>query len=378
MTKEFIGKKSLDNLKFLINQKKIKKIVIFAGSKSYPESGAEEFILKNFEKKSYKVIFKQTNLPQLNDLKDFIRKIKIFKPEIIVAVGGGAVLDLAKITNCLYNSFDIKNQILKNKYIIKKKFCKLVAIPTTAGSGAEVTGNAVIYIDKKKYSIENILIKPDYCIIDPDLISTAPKKIAAAAGMDAIAQATESLLSLRSNNQSVEFAKISLKDSLKFFENHIKNKNFQTSYKMSIAALNAGKAINISKTTAPHALSYPFSSYYGIQHGHAVSLTLADFLKFNYEKIEYSKSSFDLKKRYQIIFNHFKVKNIADLVEKIQNISKNVGIELNFNKLKIKKKSQIDLVLKNINLQRLSNNPIDIDMQSIEKILRSKIGLDFS
>ena len=76
---------------------------------------------------------------------------------------------------------------------------------------------------------------------------TAPKKIAAASGMDAIAQALESLLSKKSTMQSVEFSKNSLKFSLKFFENHINKKNFETSYKMSLAALNAGKAINISK-----------------------------------------------------------------------------------------------------------------------------------
>ena len=94
--------------------------------------------------------------------------------------------------------------------------------------------------------------------------------------MDAIAQAVESLISIRSNKHSVEYSKISLENSLKYLENHIKNKTFQTSYKMSVAALNAGKAINISRTTAPHALSYPFSSHYGIQHGHAVILTLPD------------------------------------------------------------------------------------------------------
>ena len=66
--------------------------------------------------------------------------------------------------------------------------------------------------------------------------------------------------------------------------------------KMSIAANLSGKAISISKTTAPHALSYPFTSYFGIPHGHAVSLTLNDFLKFNYEHLKYSVSNFDLKK----------------------------------------------------------------------------------
>ena len=69
---------------------------------------------------------------------------------------------------------------------------------------------------------------------------------------------------------------------------------------MLIASNLAGKAINISKTTAPHAISYPFTSHFGISHGHAVSLTLNEFLKFNYKNMKLSKSNFDLKNRYKI------------------------------------------------------------------------------
>ena len=74
---------------------------------------------------------------------------------------------------------------------------------------------------------------------------------------------------------------------------------------MSLAANLSGKAINISRTTAPHAVSYPFTAHFGISHGHAVSLTIEKFLKFNYDKINYSNSNFDLNKRYENIFDTF-------------------------------------------------------------------------
>jgi len=373
MNNNFIGKNSLENIKILMKEKKIEKILIFAGKNSYNLSGVKEQLKIILEKKNYKIIFKKAKLPIISDLEYFVSELKKFKPEIIVSIGGGAVLDLSKITNCLYDHNDIKTSIINNKYKIKKKYCSLIAVPTTAGSGAEATSNAVIYINKVKYSIEGSLIRPDYVFVDPELILTAPKNIAAAAGMDAIAQGIESLISKKSNDESKEFSKLSLQDSLRYFENHINKKNFETSYKMASAAFNAGKAINISKTTAPHALSYPFSSYFGIQHGHAVSLTLTDFLKFNYNNIHLAKVNFNLDDRYKIIFNLFKVKNILELSNKIENIIKKVGLELNFKKLKIDNNSQIDIVLKNINLQRLANNPITLDLKSIEKILRSKI-----
>ena len=93
---------------------------------------------------------------------------------------------------------------------------------------------------------------------------------------------------------------------------------------MLIASNLAGKAINISKTTAPHAVSYPFSTLFGISHGHAVSLTFEKFLFFNYQNINFSSSNFNLKKRYQIIFKSFNVKNINELCNKIKFIKKQI------------------------------------------------------
>ena len=103
---------------------------------------------------------------------------------------------------------------------------------------------------------------------------------------------------------------------------------------MSIAANLSGRAISISKTTAPHALSYPFTAYYNISHGHAVSLTLNQCLKFNFENIDYTQSNFDLKKRFNIIFKLANVKNIFELDKYLSHIKKKAGLESNFKQAK--------------------------------------------
>ena len=372
MNNEHIGKNSLENIKHISNEKKFKKILIFSGKTSFLKSGAESQLKTILSKFQYEVFYKTNELPDILDLKNFIVKINNFKPDLIVAIGGGAVLDLAKVSNSLHNCKNLEKTI---KYSLNElnNFCELIAIPTTAGSGAETTSNAVMYVDKIKYSIEGKEIKPDYIIIDPNLILSTPKKIAAASGMDAIAQSIESLLSKKSTNESVGYATQALRYLLPFYELHINNSNFETAYKMSIGALNAGKAINISKTTAPHAVSYPFTSEHGISHGHAVALTLLDFLKFNFENITLSKVKFNLNERYRILFNEFKVENINQLTGKLLKMSKNTGLELDLKKLDINSSDQIDNVLKGINQQRLSNNPIDIDLSVIRKILVSKI-----
>ena len=369
---EYIGKNSLDNIKFIIKEKKYKKVIIFAGKQSFKLSGAEESIKSVLSNIDFNVFYKSKNFPDLLDLKSFIKNINTFKPDLIIAIGGGAVLDLAKISNCFYENIAVEQSIKNSNYKLKK-FCPLIAVPTTAGSGAEATSNAVIYVNKVKFSIEGPLIKPDYILIDPSLILSTPKEIAAAAGMDAIAQSIESLISKKSTAESVEYSIKSLEYLLGAYETHIKKNNFESSYKMSIGALNAGKAINISKTTAPHAVSYPFTSHHGISHGHAVLLTLPDFLLFNFKNLEHSKTSFSLKNRFDIIFKSFNVDSIFNLEERIKFLAKNVGLETNFSKLKITHKSQISNILSHINKQRLANNPVDLEIDNIEKILLSKL-----
>ena len=151
---------------------------------------------------------------------------------------------------------DLSKLILNYSYPFKKKLTKLAVIPTTAGSGAEVTSNAVIYVDNIKYSFESELLVPDYFFLVPEFLISAPNKIKASAGFDALAQALESLISMKSNEKSVEYASKSLKISI---NSHIlNNPTFKNASEMSIASNLAGKAISISKTTAPHAVSYPF------------------------------------------------------------------------------------------------------------------------
>ena len=192
---------------------------------------------------------------------------------------------------------DLAKLIINYTYPFNKKYTKLAVIPTTAGSGAEVTSNAVIYVDGIKHSFESELLIPDNFFLIPEFLISAPNKIKASAGFDAIAQGLESLVSKKSNNQSVEFASKSLKISINSYISFLDEPNLKNATEMSIAANLAGKAISISKTTVPHAASYPFTSLFNISHGHAVSLFFEDFFEFNFNNLNKSETSFDLKKK---------------------------------------------------------------------------------
>ena len=360
---------SIEDIKKFISDTSFKKIFILCGKKSFTTSGAEKFFKKDLNKKEIKFFYKNSDLPILEELIEIIKEIRNFEPSLILAVGGGAVIDYAKIANVVDISPDLADLIVNYSYPFKKKYTKLAVIPTTAGSGAEVTSNAVIYVDGIKHSFESELLIPDHFFLVPEFLISAPNKIKASSGFDAIAQALESLVSKKSNDKSVEYASKSLRVSVNSFISFINDPNMKNATEMSIASNLAGKAISISKTTAPHASSYPFTSLFNISHGHAVSLFFEKFFKFNFENIDKSETSFDLNERFNLIFRLFDVPDINSFNSKISLIKKQAKLEDDLTKFNIDIIKSSEDVLKGINLIRLGNNPVKIDGKDIFNII---------
>ena len=358
---------SEDVLKF-VNDKSFKKIFVLCGKKSFVNSGAEN-LLKKIKNSEVKLSYKKSEIPILEELIEIINEIRNFKPDLFLAIGGGAVIDYAKIVNVVDIREDLAELIVNYKYPFNKKYTKLAVIPTTAGSGAEVTSNAVIYVDGIKHSFESELLLPDHFFLVPEFLISAPNKIKASAGFDAIAQALESLVSKKSNDKSVEYASKSLRVSVNSFISFINDPNMKNATEMSIASNLAGKAISISKTTAPHATSYPFTSLFNISHGHAVGLFFEKFFKFNYEHLNKSETSFDLNERFNLIFKLFDVPDINSFNSKISLIKKQAKLEDDLTKFNINIVKSSDDVLKGINLLRLGNNPVMIDGKDILNII---------
>ena len=367
-----ISSSSLNELKVFLKEKKLQKIMLICGENSFEASGASLILRELLKNKELKIFKKKFSYPELNELNQIIESLKGFSPDLILAVGGGSVIDYAKTANVLIDSKNLKNQIINSNYEIKKKFTKLAVIPTTAGSGAEVTSNAVIYIDKMKYSVEGNFLRPDFFFLIPELVIKGSNKIKSSAGFDAIAQAIESLISKKSNHKSVNFAKQSLEISFKNYLNYLNNPNIENTSAMCFAANLAGEAISISKTTAPHAVSYPFTSIYGLSHGHAVSLTLNKFLKFNYVNMKDANCNFDLKKRFKIIFDAAKLNNINDFNNFLDNLKSKAKLENNFKNLGIDIKNDYSKIISGVNMLRLSNNPIELSPLDLKKIIINK------
>jgi len=352
-----------NKLNSFIKNNKIQNILIITGKKSFNFSGFKKLkIYKDF-KFIMTILYKKNKIPEIGELNFLIEKVNLANPDLIIALGGGCALDYAKLANALYNIKDLKKKIKENSLKINSKKTKILAIPTTAGSGAEETKFSVLYIDQIKYSVEHSLLKPDFHSLIPKLVINSSKIVRASSGFDAIAQACESIFSKKANILSLEYSSKSLECSIKNFLVFVNNPNFVSAGKMLNAANLSGKAINIAKTNAPHALSYLFTSKYKIPHGIAVSIFFVEIINFYYFSVSPKKNIY-LNKRFNLLFKSIKKNNILSF----NNLFQKFFLESGIKKYLDKKLKIIKYPINSndcFNFDRLKNSPIKISKEEI-------------
>jgi len=341
---------------------KEKKIFIITGKKSYNSFDVNKF----FKFCNCEVIFyfKKNSIPEINELKKIIKKKNKARPDIIIGVGGGSVLDLSKMTASLQ---DEKIQLSSTKKIKFSKKSKLILIPTNAGSGAEATNFAVLYDGKKKYSLISNKMIPDQVFFYRNTLVNYNKKKKLSSALDILCQSIESMFSVKSNKKSLKYSLSALKilknNMFKYMNNN------KAAFKNMFEASNfAGKAINISKTNVPHALSYYFTLKFKVDHGYAVFLNFFGFLNFLYNNI--NKSLF-LKSRFAVLFNVFDIskrqKEPYNLLFK--KITDMIGAKISYASFFIDRNKELKNIVAEVNLERLKNSPIKLKKKDIQKII---------
>jgi len=182
------GRNSIESIALICKDKCVKNILIVSGKKSIKRNQAFEKINKLLA--GFNLFFFQefSKNPTLEEVKKGINIYIKHNIDIVVAIGGGSCIDMAKLIRSLvkFNNNDIEKVILKSKKLIKS--VPLIAVPTTFGTGSEETSFAVVYIKNKKYSLSDKTIKPNHVILDPDLCLTVPKKVASSTMLDSLCQ----------------------------------------------------------------------------------------------------------------------------------------------------------------------------------------------
>ena len=351
-------------------------ILVVTGEKSFDDSNIASRLmplLSEYKVQRYSGFSSNITVEDLNKGIEITRQ---FMPDIIIAIGGGSVIDMAKQINIFSKHDNIPNIIINNQKKLGDKLCPLVAIPTTTGTGSEETHFAVIYIDKKKYSVANKEMIPEHKIIDSSLSHSMPIKLQASCGFDALSQSVESYWSIKSSEESRRYSMESIKLIIDNFKRSIDG-DLDSKNNMAKAANLSGKAINISKTTAAHAISYPLTIHYDIPHGHAVALTLCYFFeinsKFTNEQINDNRGDNYLNNIMKDLFRLFNVNNARECKQYWYKLMKDVGLEINANKLGITDEKDIQRILHDVDPVRISNHPIMISKEIIHNILSSMI-----
>lgn len=256
-------------------------VLVFTGGASYEACGAAPVIERALAGRTASMIRDVPADPSAGDVNGAIRRFRSAPPDLIIAIGGGSVIDLAKAVRVIAPFASDATPFLTGEQPIEAPGTPLLAVPTTAGTGSEVTRYAVFTVDGEKRPIGHPALLPDHVILDPELTYSLPPAVTASTGLDALAQAMESMWSTRSTDTSYADARLALLLALDHLETAVNRPNPESRAAMCTASHLAGHAIDISATTAPHALSFHLTTEYDVPHGHAVALTLGAVLEYN-------------------------------------------------------------------------------------------------
>ena len=292
--------------------------------------------------------------PSFDTIKKGVEVMQNFKPDVIIALGGGSPIDAAKGMWLFYEHPDADPEGLKLKFMdIRKrtyKFpklgtkCKMVAIPTTSGTGSEVTSFAVITDKKlnKKYPLADYELTPDVAIVDPDLVMSLPKTITADTGMDVLTHAIEAYVSNMASDYTDGLAEKAVELVLKYLEKAYDNgSDKEAREKMHNASTIAGMAFTNAFLGINHSLAHKLGAEFHMAHGRINAILLPYVIKYNstmptkfvsFPKYEYyiaDKKYCELAKKVGLKADT-KEEGINSLIQKIKELNEHMGIPKSF------------------------------------------------
>lgn len=363
----------IDDLHKILETHKDIKIFLITGRDSYISSGAKSLLEPILRDRSVIHFDEVTPNPKLEDVNKAVEIYKRHNCSLILAVGGGSIIDIAKATRVIATQYEPIENVIKFNRIDKEVTGFMIAVPTTAGSGAESTNFVAIYINKQKYSLSHERALPEIVILDPSLTYKLPPYVTATSGIDAIAQAIEAYWSVQSTELSRRFSREALQKLLLNIEAAVLDPDPRSRLAMLEGANLAGRAINIAKTTACHALSYGFTAHYGIPHGQAVSFTLPYFVMFNSaiseKDCQDKRGAKFVRTRMADLFKILEVKNASLAKKRIEKLIDTVGLSCSF--APANSDGALGVLIGSIDPERLKNNPRIVSPQEAQSIIKS-------
>ena len=309
--------------------------------------------------------------PLYNDVCKGVDLFNVEECDTIVVVGGGSSMDVAKCIK-LYCRMERNSLYLQQPY--KDTGVKLIAVPTTAGTGSESTRYAVIYYEGKKQSVAHESIIPDFAILEPKVLKTLPLYQKKCTMLDALCQGIESWWSVNSTDESKRYSKIAVETIMKHWRNYIFDNTDESAEQIMTAANYSGRAICITQTTAPHAFSYKITSLYNYPHGHAVAVCLPEIWQYMLDNLgkcidnrgrDYLSDIFvSIAKSMGAFTPEMAIEEFRRMMAEMEMV----------NPIANDREKEVDLLSSSVNPIRLKNNPIELGDIAISSIYHKIIN----
>jgi alcohol dehydrogenase class IV len=279
--REYLGTGALDRLPDVLDEGRARRVLLVTGRGALRGTAPWRDLMAALDGREVLHLDQVPPHPEIRLLQQLLARCRDFQADLTLAVGGGSVLDMAKLLRFFAAWDGTPLEWLEGNRTWAGDPGPLVAVPTTAGPGSQATPFAVLYVGLVKHSIAHPAILPDVAIVDPALTYLLPPYETAVSGADALAQAIESFWSNRSTASSRAWSRQAMARLLPNLVAAARSPTAEARLQMAWGAHLAGKAIAVAQTTAAHAVSYPITARYGLPHGHAVALTLPALLVFN-------------------------------------------------------------------------------------------------
>lgn len=266
--------------------------------------------------------------PDINHLQNLINQLTKSSINCVVAFGGGSAIDSAKVfaltLSPRVNSQSVLDLLGMATSLPKDIALPLYALPTTAGTGSEVTPYATVWDNNKKckHSISGVAVYPDAAFIDPELSHKLPFSPTLSSGLDAINQAVESIWNRNMTSMSEALAHKALQKGFTALPKLLKNlDNISLRENMAEASLFAGLAISQTRTSICHSISYPLTAHFSVPHGLACAFTMPRVLRYSLSKDD------GRFQRLEDILNSQNTGKAIDLIERFEELNKKLQVE---------------------------------------------------
>ena len=279
--------------------------------------------------------------------------------DALIAVGGGSTLDTAKNIK-LFSRLDPGRHYLEQPPQFSP--VPLVALPTTAGTGSEATRFSVLYNRGVKHSLAQDCLLPDLALLMPALLRTLPDYQRRCTALDALCQCVESIWSVRSNEQARAHARLGIRLLLDHLTPYLAGEEGAAAA-MLRGANEGGRAINLTQTTAAHAMSYKLGTLYGLPHGYAVALCLGPVWVYMLEQQPWPQP---LAEAFQCLAEAFGVAGPDQALQAFQDLLQTLGLSAPA----LREPGDLELLAASVNPQRLSNNPLPLSHEGLLALYR--------